>query len=319
VARPTYTDRYVTVRGLRLHYVDYGGDGPVVVSIPGLIQNAHAFDGIAPLLVPHFHLLALDKPGRGESEWGAASSYQYGEYLLDLTAFLGALNLGRVSLIGTSVGGTVARLFATAHPLRVTRLVLNDCAIGGNLAALCKVATRAARAPSEFADLSEALDWFLSERNGLERLDEQTRTRWVSHFLRHAPEGGLRFNCDPLIIQVAVQWARQLPAQVGSPAALSRREVQWKQAKRLTMPVLLLRGSRSKVVPPEVVRRFLHVVPSARCVEVAEVGHCPTLYEAEVQEALVDFFGVPSSNRPEFVSAGSSREQTKTAEEEANP
>jgi pimeloyl-ACP methyl ester carboxylesterase len=294
VGRLSYTDRYVTVRGLRLHYVDYGGNGPAVVAIPGLIQNAHAFDAIAPLLFPHFQLLSLDLPGRGGSDWGPASCYRFGEYLLDLRAFLNALALSRAALIGTSMGGVIARLYATAHPERVTHLVLNDCAIGGDLAGVYQVATRPARAPQKFANFSEALDWFLSERNGLERLDQNSRRRWVRHFLHEAPGGGLRFNCDPLVIRLAIRGARQLCAAEGSQSLLTRQAVQWEQARRLTMPVLLLRGGLSEVVAPNVVERFIRVVPRARSVEVPGVGHSPTLYEPEAQQALASFFGIDS-------------------------
>lgn len=294
----TYTDRYVTVRGLRLHYVDYGGDGQVVLALPGLIQTAHAFDAIAPLLTPQFHLLALDLPGRGESDWAPASSYQCGEYLMDLTVFLATLGVPRLALIGTSIGGVIARLYAQAHPLRVSHLVLNDNVVGGNLAAVYQVATRPSRAPSKFADLSEALSWFLSERDGLERLDEQARSAWVGHFLRPAPGGGLRFHCDPLVIQLASRRATNLSTEAGSQAALARQEVQWQHARRLTMPVLLLRGALSRVVLPSAMERFTREVPSARCVEVGGVGHCPTLYEREAQQALIDFFGIQPLDAP---------------------
>jgi esterase len=299
VPKLTYIDRYVTVRGLRLHYVDYGGGGPVVVAVPGLIQNAHAFDAIAPLLCPRFHLLALDLPGRGESDWAPANAYQVGEYLMDLKAFVTALNLRRIALVGTSLGAVVARLYATAHPFRVTRLVLNDCVIGGNLDGVFQVSTRSLRAPQEFADFSEALSWFSSERDGLERLDDQSRSAWVGHFLRRAAGGRLRFNCDPLVIRLASRRAHQLLTREQS--MFSRQEVQWQQARRLRMPVLVLRGARSEVVLPDAVERFMRIVPLARCVEVAGVGHCPTLYEPEAQKAVVEFFDIPLLDSPAYL------------------
>ena len=40
------SDGYVETNGIRLHYLDHGGDGPVLVLAPGLTANAHSFDGL---------------------------------------------------------------------------------------------------------------------------------------------------------------------------------------------------------------------------------------------------------------------------------
>jgi pimeloyl-ACP methyl ester carboxylesterase len=293
-ARARGRDGYVKVRHLRLHYFDYGGGGEVAVALPGLVQTARAFDAIAPVLVPHVRLLAFDLRGRGESDWASPGSYQINEYLLDLKASLSALGLQKVALIGTSLGGFVAMLYAAANPLKVTRLVLNDCLAGGNLGGIFGAAKRTARAPSEFADLDAAKAWFLAEREGLERLDGHALTSWVSHYLTPTSRGGLGFRCDPVVIRLAETAADNLMRQLGPGMELHREELMWQWIKRLTMPVLLLRGSLSQVVLPSTAARLLRELPSARCVEVAGVGHSPTLYEPEAQAAVGDFFGVPS-------------------------
>src|SRR5215472_8641395 len=152
-----YTHHYVNVRGLPLHYLDYGGDGETVVALHGLLQNAHAFDGIAPLLVPHVHLIALDLPGRGGSAWAPPSRYVLTQYLLDVGYFLSSIDASQYTLLGTSLGGWISRMYATAHPDRVTKLVLNDCAVGGNFAAAYKIVHRMSSGPAEFADINEAI------------------------------------------------------------------------------------------------------------------------------------------------------------------
>jgi pimeloyl-ACP methyl ester carboxylesterase len=284
-----YTDGYATVSGLRLHYVDYGGQGETLIALPGLIQSARAFDSIAPLLVPHVHLMALDFRGRGQSEWGPAERYRIDQYLKDLKGFVAALGLGRMALIGTSLGGFVARLYATAHPDRVTRLVLNDCAIGGNLAGVYQVSTRPSHAPAEFAHIDDAVDWFLADRPGLARLDKETQRTWVAHYLAPGDTGGWHFRCDPAIIRLARSLAQQFAA-LQRPAVET--ELAWEHARRLTMPVLVIRGALSEVIASETVSRLTQVLPKARCVDIAGVSHSPTLYEEEAQAALLEFFGV---------------------------
>jgi pimeloyl-ACP methyl ester carboxylesterase len=289
MATISYTDGYATVSGLRLHYVDYGGHGETLIALPGLIQSARAFDSIAPLLVPHVHLIALDFRGRGQSDWGPAERYRIDQYLKDLKGFVAALGLGRIALIGTSLGGFVARLYATAHPDRVTRLVLNDCAIGGNLAGVYQVSTRPSHAPAEFAHIDDAVDWFLADRPGLARLDKETQRAWVAHYLAPGETGGWRFQCDPAIIRLARSLARQFAA-LQRPAVET--ELAWEHARRLTMPVLVIRGALSEVIASETVSRLMQVLLKARCVDIAGVSHSPTLYEEEAQAALLEFFSV---------------------------
>ena len=90
-----YRDGYVKLRGRNVHYVDYGGAGEIVVALHGYVQNAHAFDEIAPVLVPHVRLLALDARGRGESDKGPPKSYRMNYYLRDLRDFFETIGLSR--------------------------------------------------------------------------------------------------------------------------------------------------------------------------------------------------------------------------------
>jgi pimeloyl-ACP methyl ester carboxylesterase len=291
-ATPTliYRDGYVSVRGIRLHYVDYGGEGEVVVALHGLIQNAHAFDAIAPALVPHVRLLALDFRGRGLSDWGRPACYRFPEYLLDLRDFLRALGLDRLALIGTSLGGFVARLYSMAYPQTISRLVLNECAAGENLAGLVRAARRPSMAPPYFTTLGEAKEWFLKERDGLHRLTDDKLTAWVSHYLVSGANGRLRLRCDPAVVQVARHRAHHL--QRNSRWWQGQKETAWQHVKRLTMPVLLLRGAVSDMVLAEDADRFVRELPDARCVTIPEMGHSPTLYEPEAQAAICNFFSV---------------------------
>lgn len=297
-SRAQYTDRFINVRGLRLHYVDYGGKGELVLALHGLLQNAHAFDGIAPLLVPHVHLIAIDLPGRGGSEWASPGRYTLMQYLLDLRSFLNGLGLRRCSFIGTSLGGWMARMYAISHPHQVTRLVLNDCAVGANLAAASDAVIRMTNASAEFTSIEEATEWFLAQREGLECLDDESLAEWISHYLTPTASGGLSLHCDPRVLRLARAKAMILASEAES-RPYSYDSAVWEQLSRLSMPVLILRGARSKVVPKWVVAKVVRILPRARWVEVPGAGHSPTLYEPVAQEALRAFFGVtaPHSGR----------------------
>ena len=293
-AGASYTDGYVDVRGLRLHYLDYGGNGETVVALHGLLQNAHAFDAIAPVLVPHVHLIALNLPGRGDSEWAPASRYCLPQYMLDLRSFLTKLGAPQYALIGTSLGGWMARTYAIAHPERVFRLVLNDCASSADVYAVYRTVKRMAEAPREFPTIRAAVNWFLAERS-LDHLKRDALVAWVGHYLTQTGTGRLRFACDPLVLRLAMSRITRRASSIDSlqqPLA----GVPLEQARRLTMPVLILRGARSEVISRLAVTRFLRILPKAESVEVPGAGHSPTLYEPAAQEALRAFFGLTPAN-----------------------
>jgi len=282
-----YRDGYVALLGRRLHYLDYGGAGEIVVALHGYVQNAHAFDGVAAALVPHRHLLALDIRGRGRSDWGPPECYRMNYYLQDLRDFFSVLGLSRFALIGTSMGGTLALLYAIAHPLEVTRLVLNDVTANTNRAAVVRTSLKFGFAPLEFASILDAIVWFRAERENLGSLDEEAQLAWVRHFLAPTESGSFRFDCDPALLELA----RKIQPGIG-PRGRAYRRMAMEQARRLQMPVLILRGAYSDVVPRENLRVMAGLLPAGSWTEVPGVGHSPTLYEPAARNALCQFFGV---------------------------
>jgi esterase len=284
-------DGYFRVGGLRLHYLDHGGTGEPLVAIHGLLQNAHSFDGIASVLAPRVRLLALDLRGRGDSEWADGDNYKVRHFLIDIYSFIRAMGLTRFALIGTSMGGMLAMLYAMAHPDQVTRLVLNDIALNTSHAGVVRTLRRIASIPMEFATLDEAADWVRQrwERSG--KPHRLTAEQWVNQNIERTPTG-FRLKCDPAIIRQA----SLVTDEPGPEGDWSRRRELWSEIHRLTMPVLLLRAGLGDVVLPESAEQTIQALPQARCVEIPGVGHSPTLYEPEAHAALCEFFGVPPAD-----------------------
>ena len=121
------TSKFVTVNGLRVHYLEWGMAGmPPVVCVHGYTSSAQAFNALARHLQDRFHILALDVRGHGESEWSATGAYEYTDQAGDLAAFVDRLELPRFALIGTSMGGIIAMTYAADHGDRLNALVIND-------------------------------------------------------------------------------------------------------------------------------------------------------------------------------------------------
>jgi pimeloyl-ACP methyl ester carboxylesterase len=124
---PHTAHRVAVERGVRLHYLDFGGTGPPLVFLAGLGNTAHAFDDFAPAFTDRFHVIAITRRGFGESDHPDAG-YDMPRLVADIKAVLDSLKLERVSMIGHSIAGEEMTRFAATYPARVDRLIYLDAA-----------------------------------------------------------------------------------------------------------------------------------------------------------------------------------------------
>jgi 4,5:9,10-diseco-3-hydroxy-5,9,17-trioxoandrosta-1(10),2-diene-4-oate hydrolase len=120
--------RYAEAGGMRLHYYEAGPDaGPPVVMLHGGGPGASAWSNFGPNLpvfAGHFRTLMIDQPGFGRSARPPVTG-NYFTFAADAVgALLSELGIGRVHLIGNSLGGGTAVRFALRFPERAGRLVL---------------------------------------------------------------------------------------------------------------------------------------------------------------------------------------------------
>jgi pimeloyl-ACP methyl ester carboxylesterase len=118
---------FVTVDGLRIHYLERAGTGTPVVLIHGLPGTAEDFNKVTPLLAGH-RTIAFDRPGFGYSGDGYL---KFDRQIATLDSLLRGLHVSRPILVGHSYGGTLALAFAERHPAEVGGLVLVDAAAAG--------------------------------------------------------------------------------------------------------------------------------------------------------------------------------------------
>lgn len=121
-----YRSQFITYEGARLHYLDWGGSGPVVVLLPGYALTAHAFSDIGNLLKDDFRVVAITPVGFGESDAPKARSYTVAAMVADLRALLDSLSIQSVALVGHSISGSTITEFARLYPERVTKLIFLD-------------------------------------------------------------------------------------------------------------------------------------------------------------------------------------------------
>ena len=113
----------LTSAGHTLHYLD-GGSGETLVLLHGIFAEKDHWVDFARPLTPHYRVLAPDLPGFGESTRLPDMNYSYAEQVEFLKGFMDRLGLQRVHLGGSSMGGTIAALFAIRYPERVASVAL---------------------------------------------------------------------------------------------------------------------------------------------------------------------------------------------------
>ena len=137
VRQATPRDGFARLPGITLHYVDWGGTGPVLLFLTGLGDSARAFDGLAPQFTDKSHVLGLTRRGQGQSD-APASGYDPQTLANDILAFLDLMKINKATLVGFSAAGSEMTVFAGAYPRRVDRLVyldaINDYKSGYELA-----------------------------------------------------------------------------------------------------------------------------------------------------------------------------------------
>ena len=119
-------DRFVTIYGSKIHYIE-AGSGPVVILLHGLGGDTSNW---APTLAPlsaKYHVIVPDQIGFGLSD-KPLINYRVATLVDFLEGFYQELKIERATLVGNSLGGWVAAAYALAHPQKVERLVLVDAA-----------------------------------------------------------------------------------------------------------------------------------------------------------------------------------------------
>jgi pimeloyl-ACP methyl ester carboxylesterase len=124
----TPQDKFVTVYGQKIHYLE-AGSGSVVLLLHGLGSDTSDWSKVIAPLSKHYRVLAPDQIGAGQSD-KPFINYRPMTWVDFIGGFYQALKIEHASLVGHSMGGATAAMFAIAHPEQVERLVLVDAGYG---------------------------------------------------------------------------------------------------------------------------------------------------------------------------------------------
>lgn len=121
----TPPSKFVEVEGLRIHVRETGPrDGRTVLLLHGFGASLHTWENWASVLSDRFRTVRFDLPGFGLTEPDPTGDYSDERGMRLLAALMDELSIERAALIGHSMGGRLAWMFASRHPDRVSELIL---------------------------------------------------------------------------------------------------------------------------------------------------------------------------------------------------
>jgi pimeloyl-ACP methyl ester carboxylesterase len=143
--------QFLQIRGLRYHLRRWGASGaPKMVLLHGWMDVSASFQFVVDALERDWDVYAPDWRGYGLTDWGRSDCYWFPDYIADLDVLLDLVSPGvAVNLVGHSLGGNVAALYAGIRPDRVARFV--------NLEGFGMAPTRPEQAPKRYSRWLEEL------------------------------------------------------------------------------------------------------------------------------------------------------------------
>jgi len=263
----TISDKQIDVQGRRIHYVE-AGSGPPVVLLHGLGSDLRTWRLTIPALATDFHVYAIDQLGFGQSE-KPEIAYRVSTLADSLDAFLKAAKIDKASIVGNSLGGWVAALFAISHADRLDKLVLVDAAGYGEDSSDLVRDYLSQLDPNTVA----AVERFLSSLSpGDQRALEAAA---ASYFARRSPRG------DGYVVGSLVESIMRGEDFLGA------------EVKQISRPTLVVWGRNDTTIPVRTADAFARDIPGARKVILDGCAHrpqaqCSTDFNSAVKRFLTN-------------------------------
>ena len=272
--------RFASGDGLSLYYRESGDPLAArtpVLCLPGLTRNSRDFSSLARRLCATRRVLCPDFRGRGRSDYDPDwRNYHPRTYLEDIRHLLAVAGVGRVVAIGTSMGGILAAAMAVAMPTVLAGAVINDVAPEIGIRGLDRIV-------AYMRDAGPLPDWTAAVaklRANFPNLPAYTDADWLKAAqatYRESHDGLLRPDWDLRLVKPLLAGGGEGYNLFAMFSALR------------AVPVLLVRGERSDVLHAEAFERLGALLPQARRLTIANVGHAPSLSEPAAKDALDEF------------------------------
>jgi esterase len=264
-------DRFITLNGLRIHYLDWGGeDKQPLILLHGIGRIAHTFDHLAAHFTANYHVMAVDMRGHGDSAWDADGAYLVEDYAKDIEGMAAQLRLRDIVIWGNSTGGRVAQVFAGLHPDLVAGVIAEDVGPERPREIADGMTSRLKQEDERGWASEEALLAELKTANA--RTPEEVLRAYVKYGSKRKDDGRVIWKRDPKIANGFV------------PTDL------WRFVRQIKSPVIYILGGRSNIVPVETQQQLRQALPQVQIETIPGLGHYPSEENSKDYLVIVDKF-----------------------------
>jgi pimeloyl-ACP methyl ester carboxylesterase len=266
-------DRYATVNGLRIHFLDWARAGsenkPPLILLHGIGRLARSFEPIAPHFSDRYRVIAMDMRGHGDSGWHPQAAYLVEDYVQDLEGLVEQLGLRDIVLWGNSTGGRVAQVFAGTHPGLTKAVIVEDVGPERPKEISAGRSKRMAREQQGWASLDELVAQL---KQDYPRIPESTLRLIATHNSKPRADGRIVLKRDPDIEKGFV------PTEI------------WRFVRTIRAPIIYILGGASSIVPAETQEVLRRVLPQVQIATMPGLGHYPNEEDRAGFAAIVDRF-----------------------------
>jgi len=237
-------------------FYEVHGDGPAVVFAHGSGGTHMSWWQQVPVLSQHYRCVTIDQRAFGYSR-DAANGPGRRAFVSDLEGLLNRLKVDRVSLVGQSMGGSTVLGFASAHPERVSALVLSDTTGG-------------------YSD---------AEIEGLRKSLPSTRSAFAPDYPKREPAMAFLYREISSLTMDAAQSAAgsTAPAAPSAPTDI-------KPIIAAKVPTMFIVGEQDTLIPPPIIEAMQRKMPGSRLVKVPGAGHSVYFEKpADYNRIVLDF------------------------------
>ncbi|WP_026925307.1 haloalkane dehalogenase [Glycomyces arizonensis] len=249
-------------------YADEGTGGPTVVLLHGNPTSSHIWRGVVPHLSGSARVLAPDLIGMGASG-KPEIGYRFADHAEYLDAWIEALGLGEVVLVGYDWGGSLALDWAARHPGRTRGVVLTETFLRpmtwAEYPAPAVPLFQRLRTPGEGEQMALEENWFIE--SALRATNPGIADADLDVYREPYPTPESR---RPLL-----QWPREIPLD-GEPADVAERFEaygKWMEATPEVPKLLLTTGLGQSLVSEGIVAWAEEHVAGLEVTDIGPVGH----------------------------------------------
>ncbi len=250
-------DRLVQIGGLNLHYLEWGNpNDPTILMLHGNSQQAHSWDFVSLPLSEHYHVIALDQRGHGDSDWAPEGDYSLEAQQGDIDGFVRAVLPQRFHLIGHSMGGRNSYVWASRHQDTLHSLVIVDTGP--------ESAPRGRNRIQRFKELPDELDSLEEFASRVEEYTGRSREQTLGslkYSIRQRADGKWTWKYDKIMRTPGQRSPTWTPDQL------------WDSVAKIDCPTLVVRGSESDIFTEETMLKMRSVIPQCTTVTVDRAGH----------------------------------------------